>query len=261
MNPSNGNEICLEIDDLIEGFAVGALEAEEMLRVANVLDRCPEQAARLEQLDETVGLLGLATASVSAPARLWDRIEASTRQDPAREPIDIASRRTAGTFAVPRWLAAVVSAAAVLLLISTVSLGVALRDANDDEAAMGDFESAMTTYMTSGGTMLTLSSQAAPEYMTWPGKGTLLMAPDMPPVIFVDKCVPTESNDIEYYVWLQKGDVRTPMGQMEIGEDGKGMIMLDGIASLADYDAIGISIRTRENKVYDLMEGWPAKEG
>lgn len=261
MNAPDVNEICLEIDDLIEGFAVGALESDEMLRVANALDKCPGQAARLERLDETVGLLGLATASVPAPTQLWERIEASTKQSPVRDPIDIAARRKDRTLAVPRWLAAVVSAAAILLLISSVGLGVALRNANDNEDAMGDFESAMTTYMTSGGTMLTLASQAAPEYMTWPGNGTVLTAPDMPPVIFVDKCIPTESNDIEYYVWLQKDDVRTPMGQMEIGEDGKGMIMIEGIDSLADYDAIGISIRTRENKVYDLMEGWPAQEG
>jgi hypothetical protein len=162
---------------------------------------------------------------------------------------------------VPTWAAALVSAAAIILLISSVSLGVALRDARDD-AQQDGMEDVMLTYMTSGGEMLSLNSWAAPEYMTWPGKGTLLTAPEMDPLLLVDDCLPSKDNGgVQYYVWLQKGDIRTPMGEMEIDSDGQGMIYIEGIDSLADYDAIGISIKTRDDKVYDLMEGWPNQEG
>ncbi|MDQ2682192.1 MAG: anti-sigma factor [Chloroflexota bacterium] len=257
MNPPESDDICLAIDDLIEGFSIGALDPDEMLRVADALDSCPEQAARLADLEGTVGLLGLSLEPVRPSPALWDRIAAST--SPAVEPVSIESHRVRRTIAVPQWAAALVAAAAIVLLISTISLGYALREA-DDDGAMDDFESAMTSYMTSGGTMMTLSSWAAPEYMTWPGKGTLLMAPDMPPMIFVDDCIPTESNNVEYYVWLEKGGERTPMGLMEIDEDGKGMIQLEGVDSLYEYDAIGISIKTENNTVYDLMEGWPSDD-
>ncbi len=260
MNPADSKDICIEIEDLIDGFAIGALEPEEMLFVANAIDDCPELAVRLNQLDETVGLLGLSVPAIDPAPELWNRVNASTRMTTASaDPIDIASRRKPGMLTVPKWAATLVSAAAVVLLISSVALGMALRG-DDSSDPTDNFESAMTTYMTSGGTMLQLSSQAAPEYQTWPGKGTLLTAPDMAPVVFVDKCMPS-SDDFEYVVWLQKGDVRTPMGKMEISEDGQGMLSLEGVESLAEYDAIGISIKTREDEVYDLMEGWPKQEG
>ena len=261
MNPAVPNDICIEIEELIDGFAIGALDPDEMLRVATAIDACPDQAARLLKLDETVGLLGLAVPSVEPEPELWNRLDASTRTHvTVLEPINLAARRTSKTLTVPKWAATLVSAAAILLLISSVALGMALRADEDPGDSMDNFESAMTTYMTSGGTMLQLSSQAAPEYQTWPGKGTLLTAPDMAPVVFVDKCMPS-SDEFEYVVWLQKGDVRTPMGKMEISEDGQGMLALDGIKSIAEYDAIGISIKTRENDIYDLMEGWPKQEG
>ena len=117
----------------------------------------------------------------------------------------------------------------------------------------------MTAYLTSGGTMIPLASQAAPEYMTWPGKGTLLISPDMPPVLFVDKCAPTSKN-FDYVVWLQSGDQRTPMGSMQISKDGRGMMQIEGIESIETYDTIGISIKTNDNRIYDVMEGSPSKE-
>jgi hypothetical protein len=262
MNPSAMADVCIEIDDLLDGYVVGALDSDDMLRVAQLIDQCPEQASRLAQLEETVGMMGLAIAPVAPPPELWDRIAASTQIAPANGPIELAAKRAERQVTVPRWVATLVSAAAILLLITSVSLGMALRDQGDEElGTMPDFESAMTTYMTSGGEMLAFNTWAAPEYMTWPGKGTLLTAPDMPAMVFVDECLPTDNSGISYYVWVEKDGVRTPMGEMTIDEDGQGILPLEGIESIDGYDAIGISIKTREDKVYDLMEGWPASEG
>jgi hypothetical protein len=81
----------------------------------------------------------------------------------------------------------------------------------------------------------------------------------MAPMVVVDKCVPS-SNGYAYVVWLQQGDQRTPMGNIEINKDGRGMMKLEGVASLEAYDVLGISIRTSSDNVYDVITGAPSSE-
>ena len=255
MRSEHDIEICADIANLIEGYAIGALEQDEMLLVANRIAECPAQQEQLQAYEETVGMLGVAVAPVAPSAGLWERLRESTSERTAREPIPLRSdERRAST--VPRWIAMATAAAAVLLLISSVTLGMALRAERDDEPM---FDSTMATYLTSGGRVIPLSSHSTPEYLDWAGRGSLLVAPDMPPMVVVDKCVPS-SNGYAYVVWLQSGEQRTPMGQIEIGSDGRGMMKLEGVDSLERYDMLGISIRTDADNVYDVITGPPAQE-
>jgi hypothetical protein len=254
MRTERTTDICLEIGNLIEGYAVGALDADEMLHVATAIAECPNEQQRLIQYEETVGLIGLAARSIEPPAELWRRLQASTRDVADSEPIDISSRRRGG-IVVPPWVAGLLSAAAVLLLVTSISLGVALRRSNDANGEM--FDSTMATYLTSGGAVIPLASLSTPDYLGWAGRGSLLVAPDMAPMVIVDKCVPS-SNGYAYVVWLQSGEQRTPMGNIEINEEGRGMMKLEGIASLDNYDVLGISIRTSSDKVYDVITGAPS---
>ena len=84
-------------------------------------------------------------------------------------------------------------------------------------------------------------------------------APDMAPMVIVDRCVPS-SNGYAYVVWLQRDNQRTPMGNIKINKDGRGMMKLEGIASLEGYDLLGISIRTSADKVYDVITGTPSSD-
>ena len=251
------SDICTEIADLVEGFAIGALDESEMIRVAEHLSDCPDQQEQLRQYEESVGLLGLAVAEIEPPAALWDRLKASTTPAPLREPVDLADFRK-GTVTVPRWLASAVAAAAVLLIFASIGLGMALRDADDDEPM---FDDSIATYLTAGGTLITLKShEDTPEYLGWDGRGSLLMAPGMEPMVVVDKCVPS-SEGYAYVVWLQRGDQRTPMGQIEIGDDGRGMMKIEGAEAMDSYDMIGISIHTDQDRIYDVISGPPTQEG
>lgn len=256
MGSERTSDICSEIGRLIEGYAIGALDADEMLHVANNLAQCPGARGRLQQYEEHIGLLGLTTRAIDPPERLWQRLQASTAGDAAPEPITIESRRNA-TVQLPRWVAMLMAAAAIVLLVSTISLGIALRQSGEEDN--GGFESAMATYLTSGGTVIPLASLSTPEYLGWAGRGSLLVAPNMAPMVVVDRCVPS-SKGYEYVVWLQHGDQRTPMGSIEINKDGRGMMELDGIASLEDYDVLGISMHTNQDKVYDVITGSPRME-
>src|SRR6185503_16484053 len=120
------NNLCHEISDLIAGYAIGALDEREMLRVAESLPSCPEQQEQLREYEETVGMIGLTIGPIAPPAALWDRLNRSTVGEPLPEPIPIRSR-LADKLVVPRWMAAAMAAAIVLLFLSSVSLGIALR--------------------------------------------------------------------------------------------------------------------------------------
>jgi hypothetical protein len=255
MRSQHDNIICADIGNLIEGYAIGALEQDEMLLVADHIADCPEQQEALLAYEETVGILGLAVTPVEPPAALWDRLRTSTSDMELVEPIPLRAEERRGAV-VPRWVAMALAAAAVLLLVSSVSLGMALRDERDDEPM---FDSTMATYLTSGGRLIPLASHSTPDYLGWAGRGSLLVAPDMPPMVVVDKCVPTSSG-YAYVVWLQSGEQRTPMGQIEIGSDGRGMMKLEGVDQIDRYDMLGISIRTDSDHVYDVITGPPSHE-
>jgi hypothetical protein len=123
------------------------------------------------------------------------------------------------------------------------------------------FDDTLATYLTAGGELVTLNSASdAPEYLGWDGRGSLLMAPGMEPMLIVDKCVPS-SNGYTYVVWLQRNGQRTPMGQIEIEEDGRGMMKIEGAEPLEMYDMVGISIHTEEDHVYDVITGSPKHQG
>ena len=252
------HDICVQIEDLIEAYALGSLETDELLLVSDHIEGCAGAADRLRDLEETVGLLGLSAPATTPSPALWMHLEGVTRPD--AQPTEVTELRRLSTSGIvlPRWVAALASVAAVMLLAATISLGVALQRSDDDGAPVTD--ETVAEYLMSGGEMMQLSSWAAPEWMTWPGRGTLITAPDMPPIVIVDKCAPTVNTDWDYIVWLRIGEERTQMGQMEISEDGKGIIQLDGVESIDNYDAIGISIR-KSTTVYDVMEGSPKQAG
>src|SRR5687768_8419975 len=130
MRSERPTDICHEIGNLIEGYAVGALDADEMLHVAARISECPHEQQKLQQYEETVGLLGLTAPLVQPPEALWDRLRNSTAAGLVHEPIEIGSRRQGG-ITVPRWAAVLVSAAALLLFVTSISLGVALRRSDD----------------------------------------------------------------------------------------------------------------------------------
>jgi hypothetical protein len=257
MKSERSNEMCIEIADLIEGYAIGALDEPEMLLVADRIGECPEQQERLLQYEETVGLLGLVTAPIEPSVALWERLDRSTTNVALPEPIPLhaTDRRR---LVVPNWLAMAAAAAAILLLISTVSLGVALHRANSDDNSQA-FESTVSTYLTSGGQVVPLTSLKTPDSLGWAGQGSLLIAPNMPPMIVVDKCKPSSKSYV-YVVWLQRGDQRTPMGTIDIGQDGRWMMMLEGVNSLAGYDVLGITIHTGNDWTYDVMTGSPTQK-
>lgn len=250
------SDMCDAIDDLLEGYAFGALEPDEMLLVADRINGCPEQLIRLQQYEETVGMIGMSIPPVQVPERVWYRLQAATAAIASPEPVSI-TQRTRSVLVVPKWAAGLAAAMLLLLVGASISLGVALQrnDEPDDS-----FESTMAYYMTSGATVIPLSSKAIPEYESWNGKGALVVMADMPPLLIVDNCEPARDG-ASYVVWVAVNGDRTGMGQLSVGEDGRGMMQLENMGPLDGYDLIGVSWKTNDDQVFDLIEGAPRQEG
>ena len=258
MTSSSAQDICITVDELLEGYALGALESDEMLLVADWIHDCPAQVERLQRLDETVGMIGLAPSPVSTPDALWIRLQASTMDSASKitPPIELGSRKSSVVM-LPRWAAGLAAALVLLLVATAISLGAALRDNVEPDDT---FEATVAYYMTSGATVIPLSSNSIPEYESWQGKGALVVMPDMPPLLVVDNCEPA-SNGWSYVVWVAANGQRTGMGLLTIGEDGRGLMTLENMGSLDSYDSIGVSMKSDDDRVYDLIEGPPRQEG
>jgi hypothetical protein len=254
MTQALASDICIQIDELLPEYALGLLEPDEQALVSTNLAGCPDQSRQLAALDETVGLIGLAAPVQTVPDSLWQKIEADTV--PARvsgsEPVRLQTWRER-SMRVPGWLAAVAAILVLALVTSTLSLGYALRHREPYQNTM---ESTMAYYMTSGGSVLPLKSNAVPQEMNWSGKGALIVAPDMPPVLVVDDCRWIEKGS-SYVVWLEADNKRTPMGQLSVDDSGRGMLTINGVDSLTSYDLIGVSVKMADGGFYDLMEGTP----
>jgi hypothetical protein len=263
MTENVNNDICLQIEDLIPEYALGLLDPHDVDRVASTIGNCPEQALQLAAMEDAVGLIGLAAPAVQVPATLWNRLENSTvdRESDSSNRIPASflaasNSRFKSRMNVPRWVAGLAAVLILMLVASTVTMGYAVRHEDSPNRSL---ESTMAFYMTSGGSVIPLSSQSGPDGWAWSGKGALIVAPNMPPVLVVDNCESAQ-NGSAYVVWLSTGGKRTGMGQLTVDEQGRGMLTITGIDSLDSYDTIGVSLKMTDGGIFDLIEGPPHQD-
>ncbi len=84
-----------ELDELLAAYALDAVDAEEREQLDAYLERSPDAAREIAELQETAALLAF-TGPDEAPDTLWDRIENALGAEPPRlvMPFDTAARRS-----------------------------------------------------------------------------------------------------------------------------------------------------------------------
>ena len=82
-----------ELDELLAAYALDAVDAEEREQLDAYLERSPDAAREIAELQETAALLAF-TGPDDAPDTLWDRIENALGAEPPRlvMPFDTAAR-------------------------------------------------------------------------------------------------------------------------------------------------------------------------
>jgi len=262
-NPTTSNtDVCIQLDDMLNDFAFGTLDAEATTYFTAHLEHCQDVADQVSDLDSSVDLLGMAVPQVAVTGALWQAIARDTTPGIALVAEQLAVTDAVPTpakssnvrlFQTPRWLAAVAAVLLIALTASTLTMGYTLRNQSEPSNNM---ESTMAQYMTSGGNAIQLSSHEIPGHEEWWGQGALLVAPDMPPVLILNDCEAMNKAKT-YVVWLAQGNERTGMGQISVDDDGRGMMTITGVSSLNDYDLIGVSVKMDDGGFYDLMDGPP----
>ena len=262
ISPPTENTICIEVDELLEGYVLDALDVGERLFVDRYLTGCTEQMGRLVELERATDLVGLSVEQRAPRPDLWMAIERETLgvTPAAADPIALRpapvplSPRPRNVISIPRWQAWSGAVAAAILLVSTLSLAIALQQLDDDEDTLDD---PVAAYVASGGRIVPLSTEPLAGGMPYIGQGSLILAEDMPPMLVLDRCTPS-SEGVQYIVWLASGETRTPLGEMEIDENGRGMMQMENMSSFEGYDTIGISIVMEDDPaLHDVMLGTP----
>jgi len=266
IRPPHQNEMCLQVDDLLDAFALDALDLSERRFVEDHLAGCLQQRDRLAELEEVLSMIGQAVTPMAPPGAVWDRLVAETRPversvvDPRPTPIRsaVAQPRPSNVVTVNRWVAWAGGVAAAFLLASTVALGAVLQRDNDDEIA----DVPIVEMVARGGQVVPLSTQPQPDAISEVGQGSILTAPGMTPAVVVDHWTPT-NDALKYIVWMAEaaGGAPTVLGEIEIDEDGNGILLLNGVTSFECFGIFGISIQTTEDAgLQDVLLGDPTDQ-
>lgn len=245
----HNSEVCLQVDDLLDGYALDCLERDERAFVERHLASCLQQQDRLAELHEVMTAIGRTAPALSPPPAIWDRLLQETTPTHLRAPaapvaptpIRAAGGRGSKVVTMNRWVAWAGAAAAALLLASTVSLGVALQRDGDQTVPTDP----VVEMVARGGQVKALSTQPRPQTLTEVGQGSIIVAPGMTPAVVVDHWTPSNET-LQYIVWMAaaSGGQPTVLGEITIDEDGHGVLVLKDVTTFEGFDVFGISIKT-----------------
>lgn len=223
---------CDEVEDLVAGLALGALEADEAFAVAAHLSTC-ERHPQASDLLGAAAALALVAEPVEPPAALRDRIlvaagtEVDARSAPgAVRPLVIPMAR----FRAPAWrlgarIAAI--AAAVALLAWNVGLQSRLGTLEDAVADARAHEQAVSEVLSLAalpdGRLVLLS----PTEATGP-RGLAALQSDGSIVLAMRGLTPTIGTEV-YEAWVIVGDAApVPIGGFSVGAAGTASLSAPG---------------------------------
>ncbi|MGH2562379.1 MAG: anti-sigma factor family protein [Thermomicrobiales bacterium] len=253
---------CDDVAELLPAYALRALDRAESVSVAGHLADCPTCRAALSAYEAVVEDLN-AAMPIAPPAGLRDRVLASATQvspgltTPNPPSPAIRNGRAAAVASSPRRLRLVtfgLAAAAVVLIAAVAVLAALLADSREsrDEAAAGEVQ--LASYLSAGGNVTAMNSLSAANYGYSFGQGSLVTAPNMPPMIVVGGC-PESDDDHEYRVWVERDGDRTRVGVLTVGNEGSGWLTFEPPEPLTSYDSIGVTMVTGDNARSDLFIG------
>ena len=244
---------CNRIRELIPSYALGALEATELIAVEEHLDGCADCAdLTREHLTASVALAALAPP-VEPPASLRDRIMAAvgapvadqaTPPLPAYTPMPVATgwRRWGG-----RGLAVTGAVASVSLLLAGVFLGLLLDVRSDLRELQTSNEELMElvvdqrdfNYVAAmpGVTPMTLqSTEKSPR-----ARAMLMTSPDHTWGILYSLGLEPQQDEMAHQVWFIRGNIRLSGGVFSLDDTGYGQLYIRFPANLDEFSGIEVT--------------------
>lgn len=207
------------IEDL-PAYALGCLDDDTSARVSQHLASCPACRAELETYQEVADQLACVAPEVQPPERLKGRLMERVRPSrlaPAGVPwwrrLPSLVRRTAPAWGIVAVILVVVLSASNLWLLGRTTRSGPMR------------------------TIALQGTQARPHAMA-----TLIVSEDGEHgALVVDGLDPLDAEH-QYQVWLIENGQRASGGVFSVDDHGYGVLWLSSPKSLADYDALGVTI-------------------
>ena len=263
--------------DLLEAFALDALEADEEQTVLDHVEGCPECASAIGEHLQTAASLAFTVPGIAPPERVWEGLLAaveSSQPEPPRDPVP--QRRPspswAGAFSASgsRWarlIMPVTAAAAVAVVAIVIALNVQISGQMDEMKAennllrreMGQNEAtavaqlalASDTVAQMQGNLQLLQNTLAqsdnqslvmnPMHTDSDAWGVLVFSGDgTMGVIMASELEPLEEGH-SYHVWLMQEGRRTWGGDMQVDDRGWGALALDMSGAITEFDTVQLS--------------------
>jgi hypothetical protein len=213
-----------EVEELLEAYALGALEPGERADVERHLAGCPECRARVRELEAAAHRLPQALAAASPlelPAHLERRVLAGAAEpQPPRERARLRVRR--------RLQAALAGLALLLVAGSVISMQLALgreRDLRSRLTRIVGQQPIVFEVVDSPQTVKRLLRPASPGFTDSYGK--LYTRPDLREAVAMSARLPGPPEGRAYHLWLTSGG-RTRLAGVLALRDGFGFLVVKG---------------------------------
>ena len=265
-------------EELLEAFALDALEPEEEQAVLEHLEGCMQCGASVEDYLRTAAALALTTPPVEPPAHLRTEILAAIGPDPAaQQPTDTVTRRPVGTWSRvyrgigSRWgrlLMPVTAGAAVVVAAFVIAANVQMSGEMDDVMVKNSqLQETLDENMATAEAQLALADSAMTEMqgnleflqntLAQPGNRSLVMNPmqagsasggvlvlsgDMTAAVVMASGLAPPEGDSGYHVWLMQKGQRTWAGTMEVDDVGWGAMALSMNSGMSQFDSVQLSL-------------------
>lgn len=215
--------------ELLPAYALGSLDAEEAIQIAEHVVICPSCCAELASYQAVADKLALAAPDAAPPAALKQQL-LGRLQTPyaASEPEARPSwwQRMAGLLhgGAPVWGLAALTLVAVLVLSNLWWWQQTRRH---------------ETVVTTGGMQVVAmaGTKAAPGAV-----GTLVISQDGEYGTLVVDGLPALGAERQYQLWLIRGDRRTSGGVFSVSAEGYGALLISSPNPLSSYPSFGITI-------------------
>jgi len=239
-----------EIQELVAGYTLDALDASEETIVADHLPDCPTCTAEYHRLVKVIDQLGAAAPRDDPPARLRSRLLASTEELFAGQPAPVspaavlpfqAARRRAAyprsPFPVHRfeWLAAAV------LVVALAVTAANLFGSNRQTQAELTRDNAALALLTSTETMNdqlapgTLANLPADAHGHWFHRASVMSQ------VIVGEFLPPPPTGQHYEVWLLRASGWASAGRMDTDATGYGRVIVRG-SDGSDVRAVEVTL-------------------
>ena len=264
-------------EDLLEAFALDALEPEEEETVLEHLEQCSQCSGLVADYLRTATALADMVPAAEPPERVRIGLLASI-EPPQEAAADITAiprrepRNWSGIYSGigSRWgrlLMPVTAGAAVVVAAFLIAINVQITGERDDMMAKNSqLQESLDESRATATTQLTLASEAISQMqgdlqflqstLAQPGTQSLTMDPMQPnseawgvlalsgdgtmAVVMASELEPL-TEGLAYHVWLMDGGKRTWAGDMIVDEHGWGAVALDMSTSASAFETVQVS--------------------